>query len=109
MKRLLMLVVLLGLISVIGQAQTLIRVPQDQPTVQAGINAASNGDTVLVAHGTYTENIKINKKIILGSLFIQGGDTSHISQTIIDGSGAVNPDSGSTITIGAATDTTLVI
>jgi hypothetical protein len=39
----------------IANAST-INVPADQPTSQAGINAASNGDTVLVAAGTYTEH-----------------------------------------------------
>ena len=34
-----------------------IHVPADQPTIQAGLNAASFGDTVMVAPGTYFENI----------------------------------------------------
>jgi hypothetical protein len=60
-------------------AQQTIHVPADQPTIQAAINAANNGDTVLVAPGTYVENINFNGKAI--TVTSAGGP----SVTIIDG------------------------
>ena len=60
-------------------AQTTIYVPGDQPTIQAAINAANNGDTVLVAAGTYKENIDFKGKAI--TLTSSAGAAT----TIIDG------------------------
>jgi hypothetical protein len=57
-----------------------IHVPADQPTIQAGINTASNGDTVLVSAGTYYENINFSGKAITVT------SASGPGATVIDGS-----------------------
>jgi parallel beta-helix repeat protein len=70
-------------------AQTIINVPSDYPTIAAALNAASSGDTILVAPGTYQESIDMpNKFLLLASWFLTTGDTSYISQTILDGNGS---------------------
>ena len=46
---------------------TIINVPDDYSTIQAGINASDNGDTVLIAQGIYFENLILQKEIVLTS------------------------------------------
>jgi len=84
---------------------TVIDIPDDYSTIQEGINAVTNGDTVLVQPGTYVENINYNgKNITVASLFLTTQDTSYISQTIIDGN-----SSGSVVTFENGEDTTAVL
>lgn len=84
---------------------TIINVPVDQPTIQAGITAAVNGDTVLVQQGIYVENINFTGKLItVGSLFLTTQDTSYISSTIIDGN-----DASSVVAFAASEDSTAVL
>jgi hypothetical protein len=74
----------------------IINVPGDYPTIQLGIDAAQPYDTILVDVGIYYENIIIKgDHITLGSKFLITGDTSYISQTIIDGT-----KSGTVVTMG---------
>lgn len=60
-----------------------IQVPADQPTIQAGIDAAVNGDTVLVAPGTYEEILFFNGKAIA----VKSEQGPHA--TVIDGKGDI--------------------
>lgn len=64
------------------------RVPQDYNSIQQALLSAYAGDTVLVEPGIYQENIDFSgKEVILASKFLTTGDTSLISQTIIDAGG----------------------
>jgi len=89
---------------------TIINVPDDYLTIQEAIDAATDTDTVLVAEGTYFENIDfIGKAITVASNFLIDADTLHIENTIINGSQPTNPDFGSCVMFLSGEDTTSVI
>jgi hypothetical protein len=108
MKKIILLTVLI--VPATFMSGQIIHVPADQPTIQAGINAANTGDTVLVDTGTYLENINfMGKAITVASNFIMDGDTNHINNTVINGSQPDDPDYGSVVTFMTGEDTTSVI
>lgn len=104
------LIIFISISSVIPADATIINVPANQPTIQAGINAASNGDTVLVAPDTYYENINFRGKgIVVASHYILNKDITFITSTIINGSVPANPDSASCVSFKSGEDSTAVL
>lgn len=98
------------LVAVATQAQQTIRVPQDTSPIQAAINIANDGDTILVADAVYYEQIDFSgKKITVASHFLIDGDTNHINNTILDGSQFTDPDNASVVYFRSGEDTTSIL
>lgn len=76
----------LSMIPIMAKGQTTILVPSDQPTIQKAIDAASDGNTILVSPGTYRENIDFEGK----SITVTSGATafSAAASWILTGSGS---------------------
>jgi hypothetical protein len=92
----------LSLLSATLGLATIINIPDDYPTIQQGIDASFDGDTVLVQPDIYVENINFNgHNVVLASLFLTTGDTTYIASTIIDGD-----RDGSVITFESGEDST---
>ena len=107
MKRTLILSVLFS-----GLCATTINIPSDYTTIQEGIDASVDGDTVLIAEGTYYENLILEKEIVLASHAIYDDldsdwlDNWYIQETVISGEQeASDPNKGSCLVIrGSAWD-----
>ncbi|MBU2008954.1 MAG: hypothetical protein KJ624_03775 [Chloroflexi bacterium] len=74
------LVLSFSLVTAVPAVAATISVPGDYLTIQAAINAAFDGDTIVVAAGTYPELISINKGVA-----VQGAG---VGSSIIDASGS---------------------
>jgi hypothetical protein len=88
----------------------IINVPAQYSTIQAAIYASVNGDTVLVAPGTYTENINFRgRRIVLASRYLFNSNPASIRNTIINGGNPTNPDTASCVIIASGEDSTTVL
>lgn len=89
---------------------TIRNVPAQYSTIQSGINASVNRDTVLVQPGTYFENINFRgKNIVLTSRFYQNNDYTYVQSTIINGSTPLQPDTASCVIFHNNEDSTTVL
>jgi hypothetical protein len=64
----------------------IINVPADQVTIQAAVNAASTGDEIVVANGTYNESVNLNLMGTPGNIIIRAANTG--MATVNGGTGA---------------------
>lgn len=84
-----------------------LRVPQDHATIQAAVDTAAPGDTVVVGPGTYRESVRLRPHVTLRSAGDQTPGTVGLRRaeaTILDGGGAAAKQPAVTLAEGAVLD-----
>ena len=114
MTRIPLILSLLALLPASAIAQNTWYVPDDFPTIQAGIDGSVNGDTMIVRDGTYFENINFNGKAITlksengpATTTIDGNQAGSVVR-IESGEGSDSVFEGFTVLNGTGTITTTI-
>jgi hypothetical protein len=69
------------------QAVTVLRVPEDYPTIQSAINAAEPADVIQVQAGTYAENLILDRPVTLTAAVFDSANPAN-NRTILEGGGS---------------------
>jgi hypothetical protein len=66
-----------------------LKVPSEHPTIDVAVGIASDGDTILIARGTYEHTtLNVNKRLTLASNYMNTKDQSDIDEIIIKATAA---------------------
>ena len=84
---------------------SVIRIPEDNNSIQSAIEASDDSDIILVSPGVYQERIDfLDRNITIASLLYTGFDPSLVSETILNGN-----MEGTVVTINGGQDASTIL